>query len=383
MIVSRNIEKVIQESIGSFKGITISGPRQSGKTTLVKRLFPDAAYYSLENPDIRRTALEDPRGFLNRDGSLTILDEIQNTPDLLSYIQEIMDSTDRKFVLTGSNRFTLLESVNQSLAGRVATFILLPFSLGELQRMDVKNDINYLIYSGFYPSIYDQKRNPTIAYRSYYETYIERDVRKLINVKDINNYQKFMRLCAGRIGQVLNANSLSNELGVSSHTVKSWLSTLEASYVIFLLQPYHKNINKRLIKSPKLYFYDVGLASYLLGLETHQQISRDPLYGSLFENLCISEMLKIRMNKGLDSDLFYYRDSNMNEIDVVQKTGSGYHLIEIKSASTFHPGFTKSMHYFEKSIENSISGKTCIYQGESLPPVHQTEILNVFDFFLR
>lgn len=372
----------IKESIGSFKGVTISGPRQSGKTTLVKQLFPDAAYYSLENPDIRRTALEDPRGFLNQDSSLTILDEVQNTPDLLSYIQEIMDSTDRKFVLTGSNQFTLLESVNQSLAGRVAAFTLLPFSLEELQRMDIKNDINKLIYSGFYPSIYDQNRNPTIAYRSYYETYIERDVRKLINVKDINNYQKFIRLCAGRIGQVLNANSLSNELGVSSHTVKSWLSTLEASYLIFLLQPYHKNINKRLIKSPKLYFYDVGLAAYLLGLETHNQISRDPLYGSLFENLCISEMLKLRMNKGLGSDLFYYRDSNMNEIDVVQKTGSGYHLIEIKSASTFHSSFTKSMHYFEKSIETSISRKTCIYQGESLPPFHNAEILNVFDFFL-
>lgn len=383
MILSRNIEPAIKESIKTFPSITITGPRQSGKTTLVKKLFPDAPYYSLENPDIRRIALEDPRGFLANDRSLTILDEIQNAPELLSYLQELMDSTGRKFILTGSNQFTLLESINQSLAGRTATFTLLPFSLNELTEINFRQNVNDLIYAGFYPAIYAQKRNPTISYRSYYNTYIERDVRKLINVKDLSAYQKFIRICAGRIGQVINASSISNEIGVSSNTIKSWLSTLEASYIIFLLQPFHKNISKRLVKSPKLYFHDVGLASYLLGLENKDHVQRDPLYGALFENFCVSEIIKERINKGLAANIFFYRDSNMNEIDVVQKMGSGYRLLEIKSASTFHTGFVKSMSYFEKNIDNNVSEKICLYQGVSLPGPHNTMISNVFDYFLN
>jgi uncharacterized protein len=382
MIVPRNIGSIIIETIQSFPSVTITGPRQSGKTTLVKNLFPDAAYFSLENPDIRQLATDDPRGFLSSDNQIVILDEIQNTPDLLSYLQEVLDTTGKKFVLTGSNQFQLLNSVNQSLAGRTATFTLLPFSLDELQKIKTENDTDNLIYMGFYPAIYDQKRNPTITYRSYYDTYIERDVRKIINIKDISNFQKFIRICAGRIGQILNANSLSNEIGVSSHTIKSWISALEASYIIFLLPPFYKNINKRLVKSPKLYFYDVGLASYLLGLENKNQIGRDPLYGPLFENLCVVEVLKKRINQGLSPNIFFYRDSNMNEIDIVQKSANDYVLIEIKSSSTFHPNFLKSIEYFEKNVDHSVSEKICLYQGPSLPPVFHCKISNVYEFFL-
>ena len=381
MILDRAIEPVILDSIRTFPSVTITGPRQSGKTTLVKKLFPEAPYYSLENPDTRRIAVEDPRGLLSGNHPLTILDEIQNVPELLSYLQEIMDTTTRKFILTGSNQFSLLESINQSLAGRTATFTLLPFSIGELQQKEKQFITDELIYNGFYPSIYDQERNPTIAHRSYYNTYVERDVRKMINVKDLTDYQKFLRICAGRIGQVLNMNSISNEIGVSGHTVKSWLSTLEASYILFLLQPFHKNIGKRLVKSPKLYFYDVGMAAYLLGIENKNQVNRDPLYGALFENLCIAEILKERVNKGLAPNIYYYRDSNMNEIDLVQQSGNGYRLVEIKSSYTFHTNFVKSMLYFEKVIDHKVSEKICIYQGESLPGFQNTRISNVFDFF--
>lgn len=383
MIITRDIEGIIKDTIESFPSITITGPRQSGKTTLVKNLFPDASYYSLENPDIKQIAIEDPRGFLNIDNTLIILDEIQNTPDLLSYIQEIIDTTNKKFILTGSNQFKLLDSISQSLAGRTATFTLLPFSLNEIEKLKIEHDIDNQILTGFYPAIYDQKRNPTITYRSYYETYIERDVRKLINIKDILNFQKFIKICAGRIGQIFNAHSISNEIGVSSITIKSWLSILEASYILFLLQPYHKNINKRLIKSPKLYFYDVGMASYLLGIENKKHINRDPLYGALFENLCVVEIIKKRINNGLSPNVYFYRDSNMNEIDIVQKTGNSYNIVEIKSSSTFHSNFIKSLEYFEKNVDSSISEKVCLYKGINMPSMHSCKILNIYDYFLE
>lgn len=381
MYINRNLSGIIKESIGSFSGITLTGPRQSGKTTLVKHLFPEAEYHSLENPDTRERAIEDPRGFLGRDVPLMILDEVQHTPSLLSYIQEIMDTTDRKFVLTGSNQLSLLDSVTQSLAGRTATFTLLPFSLSELSAFPGKYSTEDLLLNGFYPSIYDKKRDPTINYRSYYDTYIERDVRRLIHVKDIDNYRKFIRICAGRIGQIWNAHSISNELGISSHTVKSWLSTLQASYIIYMVQPFHKNINKRLIKSPKLYFHDVGFASYLLGLENNMQIERDPLYGALFENLCVNELVKKRINQGLDPNIYFYRDSNLNEVDVVQKTGSGYTVFEIKSSSTFHTSFAKSLHHFENNVEQRLDNKVILYQGENLASFNNIEILNYHSYF--
>jgi len=381
MYINRKISGIIKESIGSFSGITLTGPRQSGKTTLVKHLFPEAEYHSLENPDTRERAIEDPKGFLGRDIPLVILDEVQHTPALLSYIQEIMDTTDRKFILTGSNQLSLLDSVTQSLAGRTATFTLLPFSLSELSGFPGKFGTEDLLLNGFYPSIYDKKRNPTINYRSYYDTYIERDVRRLIHVRDIDNYRKFIRICAGRTGQIWNAHSISNEIGISSHTVKSWLSTLQASYIIYLVQPFHKNINKRLIKSPKLYFHDVGFASYLLGLENNMQIERDPLYGALFENLCMNELVKNRINHGRDPNIFFYRDSNLNEVDVVQKTGAGYSIFEIKSSSTFHSSFTKSLDHFEHNVEQRIESKVILYQGENLTPFNNIEVLNYHSYF--
>ncbi len=376
MYVQRALSTIIKKSLESFSGVTITGPRQSGKTTLAKHLFPDAEYRSLENPDTRMLAIEDPRGFLGRDIPLMILDEIQNTPEILSYVQEIMDSTSRKFILTGSNQFSLINSITQSLAGRTATFTLLPFSMNELSGLSFSSSAEDFILNGFYPSIYDKKRNPTITYRSYYDTYIERDVRKLINIKDLDMYRKFIRICAGRIGQIWNAHAVSNELGVSSHTINAWLSTLQASYIVFLLQPYHKNINKRLIKSPKLYFYDVGLAAYLLSLKNQDQISRDPLYGALFENLCIAELVKQRMNKGMDQNICFYRDSNLNEVDVVQKTGTGFRLYEIKSSFTFHTDFIKNLVYFKKNVEERIEKSFCLYRGEDLPSFKEVEIHN-------
>lgn len=381
MIINREIESVLRKSLDSFSSVTVTGPRQSGKTTLVKKLFPDAPYYSFENPDIRRLAIEDPRDFIAGDSPLSIYDEIQHVPELLSYLQEVIDAGKRKFIFTGSNQFSLLESVNQSLAGRTAMFTLLPFSFNELGRFPGSFSVNDRLFRGFYPAVYGKNQDPNLTYRSYYNTYIERDVRKLINIKDLSNYQKFIQICAGRIGQVLNMNSISNEIGVSAHTIKSWLSTLEASYIVFLLQPFHKNINKRLVKSPKLYFYDVGLARYILGIEKEDQLHRDPLYGALFENMVVSEIIKSRMNEGLTSNIFFYRDSNMNEIDIVQKSGSAYRLFEIKSASTFHSGFIKNMIHFEKTIDSNIIDKTCLYNGETLPSIHGASIVNVLDFF--
>lgn len=383
MYIKRTISAIIRKSLDSFSGVTITGPRQSGKTTLARHLFPDAEYKSLENPDTRALAKEDPRGFIGRDVPLMILDEIQNTPEILSYLQEIMDSTNRKFILTGSNQFSLIDSITQSLAGRTATFTLLPFSMSEISGITSGFSAEDFILNGFYPSIYDKKRNPTTTYRSYYDTYIERDVRKLINIKDLDMYRKFIRICAGRIGQIWNANAVSNELGVSSHTINAWLSTLQASYIVFLLQPYHKNINKRLIKSPKLYFYDVGLAAYLLSLENQNQISRDPLQGPLFENLCVAELAKHRMNKGLDPNIFFYRDSNLNEVDVVQRTGTGFRLYEIKSSFTFHTDFIKNLVYFKKNVEERIENSFCLYRGDNLPSFKEVEIHNYYRHFIN
>jgi predicted AAA+ superfamily ATPase len=365
-ILDREIEKIVLDTAKHYPIVTITGPRQSGKTTLVKKLFPKKKYINLENPDQREFAKSDPRAFLDNLSDGAILDEIQRSPELSSYLQEIVDNaqTNGLFILTGSNQFSLLDNITQSLAGRTALLKLLPFSIREIEEQTEHFKSDDYLFHGFYPGIYREKRDPTIAYRSYFETYIERDLRQLSQIKDLTLFQRFVRLCAGRIGQLFNASHLSNEVGVSVPTIKSWLSILSASYVLMTLPPFFENISKRLVKSPKIYFYDVGLAAYLLGLEQPHQLSRDPLRGALFENLVLMELVKARFNRGLDPNLFFYRDSHQNEVDVVFQSGSLLIPIEIKSSKTFHHEFLKGLKYFKKLFPERIHNGFLIYDGQ-------------------
>lgn len=377
-IVDRTIENVTLGLAKKYPVITITGPRQSGKTTLVKKLFPDKEYINLETPDQREFALRDPRAFLTQIEAGAILDEIQRAPAIISYLQEIVDSRQIKghFILTGSNQFSLLNNITQSLAGRTVLLKLLPFSIQEIKSRVKKFDADDFLYYGFYPGIYKEQLNPTIAYRSYYETYIERDLRQLIQIKDLDLFQKFVRLCAGRIGQLFNASHLSNEVGVSVPTIKSWLSILQASYVVINLQPFYENINKRLTKSSKLYFYDVGLATYLLGIENPQQLYRDPLRGALFENMVLMELVKARTNSALDHTLYFYRDSHQNEVDILFKSGSLLIPVEVKSAQTFNPSFLNGLDYLVRLFPDRVKTGYIVYDGQIEQRVGQFEILN-------
>ncbi|MBI3211101.1 MAG: ATP-binding protein [Simkania negevensis] len=333
----RAIESELKALATQYPVVTVIGPRQSGKTTLVQHAFPGKPYINLEGPDIKALALEDPRGFLAEYPTGAVLDEIQNTPELLSYIQVLIDEKKTKgmFILTGSHQFELHQAISQSLAGRTALLYLLPMSLHELSEAKIQLSLDESLLKGGYPRIFSDHLAPTKAYRSYFQTYIERDLRQLINIKDLMQFQKFVRLCAGRIGQILNLESLGNETGISSHTAKYWISMLEASFVIIRLQPYHENFGKRLLKSPKLYFTDVGLASYLLGIENLTQMTRDPLRGNLVENLVLLELIKYRFNQGLDPNLYYFRDHHGHEVDFIFQSASQLIPIEVKAANTF------------------------------------------------
>lgn len=305
MIITRDIQAFVEYCVQKFPIVVITGPRQSGKTTLAKKIFGTDNYISLEDPDQRDLALKDPRSFLMAAGSgNAILDEVQNCPELFSYIQTIVDHNGRngQFILTGSQNFQMLEKITQSLAGRVAIITLLPFSVNEIKKCDMAEniEIEQLVYSGFYPPIYDRESNPSLWCRNYITTYLERDVRKLTNVSDLAQFQIFMRLCAGRIGQLINFSSLANEVGVNYGTIKAWLSIMEASYIIYLHRPHFKNFNKRLVKQLKLYFYDTGLACALLSIATPEQMFSHYMKGLLFENMVIVDMIKNRFNKGLD-----------------------------------------------------------------------------------
>ena len=309
MMIEREITDHLISSAEKYPVVTVTGPRQSGKTTLVKHVFKDKEYINLENPEEREFAQTDPKGFLNRIPDGAILDEIQRVPNLLSYIQVITDEKKREgmFILTGSQQFELLEFIDQSLAGRTALINLLPLSLSELKDYHIYSNINEVIYKGFYPRVFDRQLNPYQAYGDYYETYVERDLRKLINVKNLSQFQKFVKLCAGRIGQLLNLTAIGNDIGISHTTAREWLTILQTSFIIFLLEPFYRNIRKRLVKSPKIYFYDVGLAAYLLGIEEEFHLENHPLRGNLFENLVLMEILKYRFNNGKKSNLNFYR----------------------------------------------------------------------------
>lgn len=366
-MIERAIKNTLLHLADTYPVVTITGPRQAGKTTLAKMVFSGFNYCNLEHPQTRLLAQQDPASFFNQYPAPLIIDEIQHVPELLSYIQATVDEKRKNglFILTGSQHLNVNAAITQSLAGRTALLTLLPFSIEELSDSAAREfSRDKYLFTGFLPRIYDQNQQPGLAYRNYLQTYVERDVRQLFNLKDLNTFEKFLHLLAGRIGQLINFNSLSNDTGVSATTIANWISVLEASYIIYRLPPYYENFGKRVIKSPKLYFVETGLASYLLGIEDEKQIARDPLLGNLFENMVVMEAVKARFNQGMDSSLFFYRDSNGIEVDLIFKKGRDLYPIEIKSSLTWHNDFTKAIHRFYK-----ISGRKnpgCIVYGGDL-----------------
>ena len=367
----------MEEAYRYFSVITVTGPRQSGKTTLIRNLFSDLPYYSLENLDVRGFAENDPVAFLNQHTQGMILDEVHNAPHLLSYIQGMVDDNpDLRFILSGSSQFAMLKKVTQSLAGRTAVFELLPLSYSEIQDMAVEMPLDKLLFDGFYPAIYAGRNVPKFLYPAYMKTYLDKDVRDLLQIKDMMQFHTFVRLCAGRIGSLFNASELANEIGVSSHTITSWLSVLQASYIIALLPPYFKSTRKRLTKTPKLYFTDTGLACHLLGIESPKQLARDKMRGALFENFVVMEALKHRYNQGKESNLYFYRDSNQNEVDLLLDKGQEFYGIEIKSSMTYHTGFEKALKQMNNWIEAPVQGKAVIYAGTFENTAGEIKLLN-------
>ncbi len=370
MQIHRKIQTKLKEYSNQFRVVTILGPRQAGKTTLCKMTFPKHRYVSLENPEQRVLATSDPKTFLARFPSPVIIDEIQKVPELLSWIQGIVDENPHakgQFVLTGSHRPLLKQSITQSLAGRTVLLTLLPLSFAELEGEGLceSSDPSDWILRGFLPEIYSAKLDPTPAYRAYTQTYVERDVRQLIQIRDQTAFERFLKLIAGRVGQLLNQNSLASDVGVSPNTINEWISVLEASFIIFRAIPYFKNFGKRLVKAPKLYFNDVGLAAYLLGLSSADQVARDPLYGQLFENLVMADALKNMLNLGEDRPIYFYRDSHGKEIDLLLQMGSKHQPIEIKSSATFNPSLTKTLSWYMKVMKDETENPTLVFAGET------------------
>lgn len=363
--IKRKIESPILEAAKYFPVITVTGPRQSGKTTMLKHIFPHLHYYSLEDLDTRSFAMEDPVRFLHLHEEGMILDEVHNYPELLSYIQGIVDEQpQKKFVLSGSSNFALLKKISQSLAGRSGVFELMPLSIDEVKgQIEYVDDADQLLYQGLYLAVCSCKNIPKFLYPSYVKTYLERDVRDLLNVKDMRLFNMFLKLCAGRIGSVFNASEIAGEIGVSSKTIQAWLSILQASYVVYLLPPYFENSRKRLTKSPKMYFCDTGLACTLLGIESAEQLAFDKMRGHLFENLIVVELLKRRLNEGKESNLYFYRDSNQNEVDILVNNGSSLDAIEVKSAMTYNPSFEKALQKVNEWVNPPVGKRIIIYAG--------------------
>ena len=346
--------------------VSVIGPRQSGKTTLVKACFPEKSYVSLEDPDKREYALNDPRGFLSdhRDG--VILDEVQRAPHLFSYIQTIVDQYNDSglYILTGSNNYLLQENLSQTLAGRVAILKLLPLSIEELKNAGYQiNNYEEYLFKGLYPRIYDRQLDPETWYTSYIQTYVERDVRLIKNITDLGAFQRFIKLCAGRTGQLLNLSALGSDCGISHNTAKSWLSILESSFIVFMLQPHFENFNKRLVKQPKLYFYDPGLTASLLGIDTEQQLNTHYLKGGLFETLILTELAKYRYNKGLEPHIYFWRDNKGSEVDCILEHQNSLIPVEIKAGKTISNDFFKMLHYWSKLASDKAGIPYLIYGG--------------------
>jgi predicted AAA+ superfamily ATPase len=364
-MIKREMSSTLKKVAKEYPVVLVHGPRQSGKTTICRAVFSDKPYVSMENPDTRSRALEDPRGFLADFPNGVILDEIQRTPNLLSYMQQIVDEKKQNgfFILTGSDNFSLQQITSQSLAGRIALLTLLPFSMKEIKSETWLTGTDKRILYGGNPRLITETPDRTFFFKNYIGSYIERDVRQIVNVKDSNLFHRFLTLCAGRIGSILDYTSLSNDCGISVKTVKEWLSILESSYICFLLNPWYVNRNKRLIKSPKLYFYDTGVACSLLGIYEEAQLNRDPLRGNLFENLVILEKIKQAFNTTKPSNFWYYRTSSGIEVDLVEENGRTLTPTEIKSAASFNSSFCKNLTVFKSEYPEESTGENIVYTG--------------------
>ena len=363
--IHRKIEETILEASKYFSVIAVSGPRQSGKSTLLTQLFPLYEKYSLKDLNILDYAKNDPIAFLNQTDEGMFINEIQRCPQLLDYIQGIVDNNPKRhFALSGNSNFEVMKNLSETLAGRAGVFELLPMSIKEVTgKVDLDN-LNQILYNGLYPSICAKKNIAKFFYPSYVRTYLEKDVRDLLQIKDQIRFTKFLKLCAARIGSLFNASELGAEVGVSSKTISHWLSVLQASYLITLLPPYYENIPKRLVKSPKLYFNDPSLACYLLDIETPQQLDRDKMRDAIFENMIVMEAIKHRYNMGLEGGVFFYRDSNQNEVDLLIKQEGELTAIEVKSSMTYSSSFEKALTQIEGWIKTPISKKAIVYSGD-------------------
>ena len=380
-MIKRIISTELLQAAREYPIVTVVGPRQSGKTTLVRMVFPDKPYFSLEDPDTRMAAENDPRGFLRQLPDGAVLDEIQRLPPLLSYLQGIVDTEQRPgmFILTGSHQPLLQAAITQSLAGRTAILTLWPFSITELRHYQKQWNPYELIVRGAFPRVHEHSLDARRFFNGYVQTYVERDVRSLIQLRDLSQFQKFLLLLAGRTGQIVNYTSLSNDTGVSSTTIKNWISVLKASYVLFELPPYFQNVGKRVIKSPKIYFTDTGLVSFLLGIHDANQAARDPLRGGLYENLVITEIMKSAYNVGIRPELYFFRDSNGNEVDLLIREAGICHPIEIKSSATFSKEFIKGLEKFRVLCPEQCGKGTVLFDGKKPLVFQDVDIFNPVD----
>jgi len=378
MIIYRHITDHLEKMLKKFPVVSLTGPRQSGKTTLLQSAFPDYKYFNLERPDTREMVSADPVGFLKNAGQKVIFDEAQNLPELFSYIQAVSDErkTNGQYILSGSQSFILNAKISQSLAGRVSVNILLPLDISELGNARDKS-VPDIIRKGFYPRLYDQKIDPDDFYPSYLQTYVERDIRTLRSIENLQSFTRFLGLCAGRTGQILNLTSLAGDAGIAVNTAKTWLSLLESSYVIYLLQPYHNNFNKRIIKSPKIYFYDTGLATSLLRITSPEMLRTHYLYGALFENLVISETIKSQVHTGKRPSVYYWRESNGNEVDCIIESEKGdLTATEIKAGETFASDYIRNLKLFPSDYKGKRIKKTVVYGGTEDASVSGIDIVS-------
>ena len=381
----RIAEKLLRKYSREFRAVAVVGPRQSGKSTLVKKVFPRKPYVSLEDPDERMLAASDPRAFLARYKNGAIIDEAQHVPELFNYMQGILDQTQKEgfYILTGSNNFLLQQSISQSLAGRIGYIDLLPLCYAEIIQFKQKDySIEELILNGCYPELYDKNRKPTLWYPPYIRTYIERDVKQIRNIENSLVFNRFLQLCAGRTGQQLNISALSNETGVEIKTVQAWLSILQSSYIIHLLPPFHKNFNKRVVKTPKLYFLDTGLACSLLGIREKKELINSHFRGALFENYVIMEMLKQKFNVGSAYGFYFWKENNGLEIDLLVDGGREMIAHEIKVTTTFNESLLKSLHQWGK-LSGSNKG-VLLYNGQmELNEKHYPQVINWANYKLK
>lgn len=378
---TRNLQSEVIRLAKQYPVVTITGPRQAGKTTLCQTAFPDYDYVNLEELNVRDFANQDPKGFLAQYPGKVIFDEIQRAPDLTSYIQVIVDKTNAsgQYILTGSQQFELGNTINQSLAGRTAMVTLLPLAFNELYSDPSKVELADLLYTGFYPRIFNKNLNPTEALGFYLSTYVERDIRSLINIKDLSAFERFLKICATQIGQLVNYSIFANDCGIDQKTVKAWFSVLEASYIIFQIQPHYQHFRKRLTKSSKLYFHDVGFASYLLGISDPQHVMSHPMRGLLFENFIVTEFIKNRYNSIRDQNIYFYRDHAGNEVDLILDYGAELYSVEVKSAATFNYDFLKGLEFYKELSKEKNTKRFLVYAGDRSYATNDVQVYSYKD----